>query len=147
LEVTVIAPVPEFPDPIDPKFDRAAFALGVGWSQAEAARFAGISTRTLRRWLQDELLQQLVVDYSQRWLFAVATRVEQLTLQAIETIADVMVNGESEQVRLKAACFLVDLGPKLREERAFQRRLTVVEETAEVAKLENADKKQKGDGR
>jgi hypothetical protein len=143
----MIAPVPEFPDPIDPKIDRAAFALGVGWSQADAAHFAGTSTRTLRRWLQDPPFQQLVADYSQHSLLAVAARVEQLQLQAIEVIAELMMNGKSEQVRLKAACFLVDLGSKLREERTFVRRLTAVEETAAVAKLKNANNEQRGVGR
>jgi hypothetical protein len=137
LEARMIAAVPEFPTQIDPRVDRAAFGLGEGWSQVDAARFAGTSTRSLRRWLQDPGFQQLVADYSQHSLYAVAARVEELQLQAIEKVADLMMNGESEQVQLKAAFGLLELGPKLREERTFQRRMTGVEQTAAVAKLEN----------
>jgi hypothetical protein len=147
LEASMVAAVPEFPTQIDPKVDRAAFGLGVGWSQVDAARFAGTSARNLRRWLQDPRFQQLVADYAQHSLYAVAARVEELQLQAVETIADLMMNSKSDQVRLKAAFGLLDLGPKLREERTFQRRMSAVEQTAAVARLENDEQDRKESGR
>jgi hypothetical protein len=148
-EATMVIAIPEIParESIDPKFDRAAMGLAFGWSQVDAARFAGTSDRNLRRWLQEPWFQQLVADYAQHTLYAVAARVEDLQLQALEVVADLMMNGESEQVRLKAALALLDLGPKLRDERGLQRRLAAVEQTAAAAKLENDEKDKREAGR
>jgi hypothetical protein len=143
----MVVAVPEMPESINPQVDRAALGLGLGWSQVDAARFAGTSDRNLRRWLERDGFQQLVADYAQYSLYAVAARVEELQLRALETVADLMVNGKSEQVRLKAAIDLLDRGPKLREERTFVRRMAAVEQTAAVAKLENDAQDQKRIGR
>jgi hypothetical protein len=138
--------IPEIPEGISPAADRAALALGFGFFQADAAIFAGRSPRTLRRWLQHQMFQDLVAQYSASTLYTLAARITSYQLQAVDKIAELM-NARNEHVQLGAArTMALDLGPKSREELNFARRLAALEQTAAASEL-NKKKTDKGDSR
>ncbi|HEY5013491.1 MAG TPA: hypothetical protein VIK61_12400 [Acidimicrobiia bacterium] len=136
--------IPEIPEGISPAADRAALALAFGFYQADAAILAGRSERTIRRWLQHPIFQELVAQYSASTLYELGARITSYQLQAVDKIAELM-NARNEHVQLGAArTMALDLGPKSREELMFARRLAALEQNAAASEL-NTKTTNKGD--
>ena len=51
--------------PMKIHMEKAAMALAVGWSQAKAARFAGVNSRQIRKYLQSNRFRERVMEHRQ----------------------------------------------------------------------------------
>ena len=87
---------------LTPKQTRAVKALLRCSTHEDAARAAGISPRTLRRWLQDEAFQDALHD----------------AVVAVDSLVDVARYAESEHARVQAAGRLLDANMRLLQDAA-----------------------------
>jgi len=90
------------------KQQKALTSLLSGMSQAEAAKVAGVSLRTLQRWLKADTFGQVLRDNTSSAVALAAARLASLSDTAVGVLAETM---ESETAttsqRLRAANFLL----------------------------------------
>lgn len=83
-------------------------ALAAGCTQAEAARRAGVSERTVRRRLEDITFTELVETARGELLDRTVGKVADAATRGVETLEG-LLDADSERVRLGAARALVEL--------------------------------------
>lgn len=114
---------------LTPKQEQAIRALLTSKNVGEAAVAAGVSERTLYRWLTDPAFRA-ALSVAEGDLLDAATR-RLLTLQddAIGAFEDVLTGGPdvTDTARLRAAQAVLDYLLKLREMRSVEERLTALE--------------------
>jgi hypothetical protein len=118
-----------------PGAERAAMLLGFRAPQAMAAEVAGVSARTIRRWLASPLFQQRVASYRAHNVAMLGELIDALQVRSAERLAE-LVESEDERIALGAVRLtLVDVGPNLRAETHLLRRLAALEQTAAAVEL------------
>lgn len=113
------------------KQQRALASLVAAKSIGEAAANAGISERTLTRWLADpafraalSLVESELIDSAVRHLLG-------LQGTAIAVLEDILTNPDvPASVKLRAATSTLDILLRLREMASLERRLTALEQKA-----------------
>lgn len=103
---------------LTPKQTRAVEALLRCRTREDAARDAGISPRTLRRWLQDESFQDALHDAVRESLADAVLRLKSSALVAVDSLVDVARYAESEHARVQAAGRLLDANMRLLQDAA-----------------------------
>lgn len=105
-------------------------ALARGHSAAGAARSAGISDRTVRRWLDDPAFAGRVEELRRTMLDAAVGQLADAAADAVSTLR-LMLAADSEAVRVRAARAILAAVVVLRESLDLEERLAVLERLAE----------------
>ena len=101
-------------------------SLAAGLTNAQAAKEAGVSERTVRRRLDDPVFRQQVTAARAETVAQTAARLTAAGLGAVTTLLK-LLNAEAESVRLGAARSILDLGFKAREIGELEERLASLE--------------------
>ena len=120
-------------DRLTPRQMRAVEALLSGASQTEAARIVGVSRRTVYAWSQGEQFRE-VLRSATRDAMADATR--QLTAAtgpAIATLRDMVDEGHSAALRLRAAHEILSAWPALAKVYDLAEQISEIDRTLKEA--------------
>lgn len=112
---------------ITPTQERAIAALLISSTLEEAAKTAGISSSTLRRWRSDPDFVKALDTHRIAMLEGVTARIRGAAADAIETVRDLAKNGKSEGVRLRAATTLLTMAYRSAEVDELATRLHEIE--------------------
>ncbi len=110
----------------------AIAALAAGLTQAEAAERAGVSERTLRRWLKDPEFAQALADAQAQAGAEVLKQVTAAITAAVDTLQG-LLQEESPSIRLQAAKALLVLWLKIRESVVLEERVRRLEVRLDAA--------------
>jgi hypothetical protein len=102
-------------------------ALAAGATQAEAARQAGVSERTVRRRLLEPSFAAALAQARRETVRALTAELEAQALRAIETLCQLMHSTQPPQVRLGAARTLLDQVVRYHNAVDFEDRLAELE--------------------
>lgn len=119
------------------KQKRAIAALLTASTKQEAARAAGISYATLRRWLaEDADFQQAYNDELQGVIERAAVLARQGMTEAVTALREIVADGETAQnTKVAAARTILESGAKIIEMQSFEARLAALEKTMEDSEL------------
>jgi len=107
---------------------RAIEALISSPTITEAADNAKVGRRTLHRWLdEDEAFRLALASAETKLLSTTARRLVAGNMQALDVLADLMANAESDMVRLRAARAWLDVTIRWREITSIEERITRLE--------------------
>ncbi|MGW2580630.1 hypothetical protein ACWCYZ_04700 [Streptomyces virginiae] len=104
----------------------AVLALAQGRSNHQAATDAGVSTRTVLRWREDEQFLQDIAEARTQLLRLAVGRLAAGAVKAVDTLVDAL-DTERGQARVQAAKVLLDATLALRESLDLEERLTALE--------------------
>ncbi len=108
--------------------DRAITALLAGLSIAAAARQAGASERSVKRWLGEDASFQAALAEARRSAFEAALgRLQVLTGRAVAAMEDLLKKTTPPAVRLGAARSVIEVGLHQRDAEMIVRRLDQIE--------------------
>jgi DNA-binding transcriptional MerR regulator len=97
----------------------------------EAAQVCGVSERTLRRWLQDEIFAQRYRRERTRMLESAVNLLRRKSMAAVETLTEVADDKQSPAgARVSAARSLIELAIKGAEVQDLEERITELEQVA-----------------
>jgi hypothetical protein len=116
-------------DALSSKQRKAIAALLSERTIEAAAQVAGINARTIYRWMDSSDFRQALLEIEIDAIDAAARRLIGGKDAALDTLAELMLNADSESVRKQAACDWLDYLLKLRELRSIEKRLIALEET------------------
>ncbi len=116
-------------DGLTPQESAAIAALLVSRTVQDAAAAAGISERTLRRWLTSREHFRTALRREQRaTMAAVTARLQQVALKAVDTLEDVMEDGEASHAsKVTAARALLELAQERIDMDEVAQRLEAIE--------------------
>ncbi len=103
-------------------------ALGSGKNQKDAALNAGLSPRTVARWLETPEFRVRVSAYREQILETQASRLGVVMSEAVDTLSELMQRSSPPAVRLGAARAVLEQSIKLREVLSIEKRLVELEE-------------------
>ena len=103
---------------LTPKQTRAVEALLRCRTHEDAAKAAGISPRTLRRWLAEDDFQDALHDAVRESLSDAVLMLKSSAVTAIGALVDVAQDAESEHARVQAAGRLLDANMRLLQDAA-----------------------------
>lgn len=107
--------------------DRLLLQLAQGLSVRDAAKQAGVSEPTVfRRLKEPDFISELTRLRGQLWDDALR-KLTASACKAVERLAQLMNDADSENVKLKAAQLILEQGSKLRETVEFEQRLAALE--------------------
>jgi hypothetical protein len=104
----------------------AVLALAQGQTNGQAAAEAGVSGRTILRWLDDDDFRREVDDARTALLRLAVGRLAAASTQAVDTLVDAL-DSEKGQARVLAARTLLDACLKLRESLELEERIAALE--------------------
>lgn len=104
----------------------AVVALAQGRTTGQAAKAAGVSGRTVLRWLDDPAFRQEVTDTRTELLHLAVGRLAAASTKAVDALVDALDN-ERGQARVQAARTLLDAVLALRESLDLEQRLAALE--------------------
>lgn len=105
----------------------AVIALARGSDSEQAGREAGVSGRTVRRWLADDPVFALDVRDARTELLQLAVgRLADASVKAVDTLVDALVT-EKGQAKVQAAKVLLESCLALRESLDVEQRLAALE--------------------
>jgi hypothetical protein len=104
-----------------------AQALAQGCTQAEAARRADVSDRTVRRRLDEPAFKMLLTSARDQLLKNTADRFTSLQDKALDTIEQAMTEGGTAD-QLRAARMVLEIGDRYRDRVELESRLIAVEQ-------------------
>lgn len=104
----------------------AVLALAQGQTNGQAATKAGVSTRTILRWLEDDDFRQEIDDTRTALLRVAVGRLAAGATLAVDALVDALAT-EKGQARVQAARTLLDACLKLRESLELEQRITALE--------------------
>lgn len=104
----------------------AALALAQGRTNGQAATEAGVSARTILRWLDDPDFRQEVDDTRTTLLRLAVGRLAAASTLAVDALVD-SLTSERGQARVLAARTLLDACLKLRESLELEERIAALE--------------------
>jgi DNA-directed RNA polymerase specialized sigma24 family protein len=93
----------------------------------DAAKFSGISSRTIYRWMVSDVFRIALLDAEGQAVDQATRRLIGGKDTALDTLADLMLKAESESVRRQAASDWLAHLIKMRELRNIENRLTALE--------------------
>ncbi len=109
-----------------PGDDLLVLALAQGRTQADAAAFAGVSERTVRRRLLEPEFNRRIRAERDQLVKDTASRLTSLYPKAVDALEQTL-DAESGHVRLRAVELVIDLGNALRDRAEIESRLIEVE--------------------
>jgi hypothetical protein len=119
----------------------AVLALAAGESVASAARKAGVTERTVHRWLEaDPFRREVAQARADMFGRALGSLAEGAASGAL-MLRQLCLKAKSESVKLGAARALLELGPRMRDSVEMEERVRALEERLE------ADAERAGGGR
>jgi hypothetical protein len=101
-------------------------ALASGKSNAQAAREAGCSVRTVQRRLSDPEFSRRVSEARGEMFGRAVGMLADATASAVETLKG-LLKAQSETIQLGAARCILEMGPKLRESTELAERISALE--------------------
>lgn len=104
----------------------AVLALAQGRTTGQAAKAAGVSGRTVLRWLEEPAFRQEVADTRTELLHLAVGRLAAASTKAVDALVDSLDN-ERGQARVQAARTLLDACLALRESLDLEQRLAALE--------------------
>jgi hypothetical protein len=117
----------------------AILALASGEGVAAAARKAGVTERTVRRWREEDGFRREVARaHAEMFARALGCLAEGAASGAL-VLRQLALKAKSESVKLGAARALLELGPKLRESVEREERIAALE-----SRLENSEDANRG---
>ncbi len=113
-----------------PSWGKAALALAAGQSNADAAKAAGVTTRTVARWRADEVaFADRIEDLRSEMLTEAAGLLALATTAAARKLAEIVDTGE-ERHQLTAARVVLDMASRYRVDQALEHRINALEMAA-----------------
>ena len=103
---------------LTPKQARALQALTRCRTREDAARAAGVSPRTLRRWMAQDDFKDAVHDVVRESLSDAVLRLKSSAAVAVDALASIAADAESEHARVQAAGRLLDANMRLLQDAA-----------------------------
>ena len=117
-----------------PTWPKAAQALAGGSSNAEAARLAGVTTRTLQRWRNDQVMFSDAVENARaEMLREAAGLLAAATTDAAAKLAEIIDTGE-ERHALTASRIVLDMASRYQVDQTQERRISDLETAAGLRK-------------
>ncbi|NEA78035.1 hypothetical protein G3I30_02650 [Actinospica acidiphila] len=104
----------------------AVLALAQGHTTGQAAKQAGVSSRTVLRWLEDDDFRQEISDTRTELLRAAVGRLAAAATKAVDTLVDALTT-EKGQARVQAAKVLLEATLSLRESLDLEERIAAIE--------------------
>lgn len=100
----------KFRGKLTPKQRQALPLLAAGKSGNEVASALGVHIATVSKWLNhSEEFQRALANLRRAALQAAEEQMQLIAQEAFSTLRDLLVSGESESVRLRAACYVLDV--------------------------------------
>ena len=110
-----------------PSWGKAALALASGGSNADAAKAAGVTTRTVTRWRADEVaFADRIEDLRVEMLTEAAGLLAAATTAAAARLAEIIEVGE-ERHALTASRIVLDMASRYRIDQALELRINALE--------------------
>ena len=106
----------------------AVAGLAAGLTMTEVARQAGVSDRTIRRWLKRDAFRRRVEDARTELITGTVGRLADSAGEAVATLRQLLREGNPPATRLGAARAILEMASRYRESEELERRLTVLEE-------------------
>jgi transposase-like protein len=97
----------------------------------EVAQELGISTKTLYRWLKQDVFKKRFAEVRQELFNEALDSLKTLTKQAIDTLDDILRNGTKETSRVTASKTVLELALRLKEVEELERRVEELEKIVE----------------
>lgn len=114
----------------------AVAALAAGLPQGEVARRAGVSDRTLRRWLKQDAFRRQVEDARAGLISSTVGRLADATTDAVATLVALLGTGNPPAARLGAARAILEMANRYRESEELEKRLAALEEAVAARERE-----------
>jgi transposase len=105
---------------------KAIEALGHGLSVTDASEKAGVTRKTVYRWLEDDDFQGAVLERQNEVLERVSRRLSALALQGLDTLSELM-NSDDESIRLRASSSVLSRFTEILELLRLEKRIEVLE--------------------
>jgi len=113
-----------------PTWGQAALALAAGGSNADAAKAAGVNTRTVARWRADEVaFADRIEDLRSEMLTEASGLLAHATTAAVLKLAEIIEEGE-EGHALTASRIVLDMASRYRVDQALELRISDLETAA-----------------
>ena len=113
-----------------PSWGKAALALAAGQSNADAARAAGVTTRTVTRWRADEVaFADRIEGLRAQMVTEAAGLLAHTTTAAARKLGEIIEEGE-EGHALTAARVVLDMASRYRVDQALELRISDLETAA-----------------
>ncbi|MFE3940590.1 hypothetical protein ACFXPV_01710 [Streptomyces sp. NPDC059118] len=119
----------------------AVVALARGNTAEQAAREAGVSGRTIRRWMEEPEFGRQVMATRTELLQLAVGQLAAASTKAVATLVDALDN-EKGQARVQAARVLLDAVPALRESLDLEQRLAALEAAGGVTRTDGPQEEQ-----
>lgn len=110
------------------KQNKAITALMSSRTITEACQTAKIGRSTLARWMKDKTFKSVLQEAENEALRESARFLLTGNNRALETVYNLMTNGRTESIRLRAAVEWLSQVYKFREQATLEERLTALEE-------------------
>ncbi len=114
----------------------AVAGLAVGLTKGEVARQAGVSDRTLRRWLKQDAFRRQVEDARAELISSTVGRLADATTDAVATLQELLGTGNPPATRLGAARAILEMASRYRESEELEKRLAALEEAVAARERE-----------
>ena len=113
-----------------PSWGKAALALASGGSNTDAARAAGVTSRTVTRWRADEVqFADAVDDFRSEFLNEAAGLLTAETTTAAAKLGELIENGEDHHA-LTAARIVLEMASRYRTDQTLENRIGSLEVAA-----------------
>jgi len=113
-----------------PSWGKAALALAAGQSNADAAKAAAVTERTVTRWKADEVaFADRIEDLRSEMLTEAAGLLAHTTTAAAHKLAEIIEVGE-ERHQLTASRLVLELASRYRVDQALELRISDLETAA-----------------
>ncbi len=110
-----------------PSWGKAALALAAGQGNADAAKAAGVTSRTVARWRADEVaFADRIEDLRSEMLTEAAGLLAHTTTAAAHKLAEIIDTGE-ERHQLTAARVVLEMASRYRVDQALEHRIKALE--------------------
>lgn len=114
----------------------AVAGLAAGLTKGEVARQAGVSDRTLRRWLGQDAFRRQVEDARAELISRTVGRLADATTDAVGTLQELLGKGTPPATRLGAARAILEMASRYRESEELEKRLAALEEAVAARERE-----------
>jgi hypothetical protein len=120
---------------LDRKMEAAIAALLTQRNHEEAAQSAGVSKRTLNRWLKTPVFQSAYLEARRAVMFQANARLQQASSAAVSTLVKVMVDPSTPaSARVRAADCILARGNQGLENEDLDTRLSALERAGDAAR-------------
>lgn len=113
----------------------AVAGLAAGLTMTEVARQAGVSDRTLRRWLGSDAFRRRVEDARTELISTTVGKLADSASEAVATLRQLLREGNPPATRLGAARAILEMASRYRESEELERRLAALEEAVATKEI------------